>query len=255
MNEEIKDFEVKESPVDANRGADDYVEAVEMIAELASVVVDVVPGLGNVKAVGKAAAIAPKAVKVLRKAAPVLNNEIVADAVVKAKENAPDAAKVVLGKAAGAKDSVLKPVRDKKAEMEAAKARKKARRSVIEAAEVLTIEEFKKRYATYKSLSEGGGMGYLEYSGCYVFILAKGLKRDLADYREVYVGSSLHNMGLAISEELEGKGNPDVYADAKYGQSLHILPYPCVEDKVAALKESLVVALDANVSYNSREQL
>lgn len=55
----------------------------------------------------------------------------------------------------------------------------------------------------------------------------------------------------AMADELKGLGNVDVYADAKYGQNLYVLPYPCPEDKDEALEESLIIALDANVSYNA----
>lgn len=251
MAEEARDLELSEAPADQTRTAKDYAEAVEAIADLAAVAVEFVPGLGKVKAVGKAAKILPKAAKALKVAAPALDNAMVAGAIDKAKEGAPGAAKAALGKAVEAKDAALKPMMDKKAEAEVAKARKEARRSVVESAEAMTVSDFEKRFATYKSLSEGDGLGYLGQPGCYVFLLlGKGLRRDLADYREVYVGSSSSDMGRAISDELKGLGNVDVYADAKYGQNLYVLPYPCAADRVADLEDSLIVALDANVSYN-----
>lgn len=247
--------EVVEAPVDKTRSAQDYAAAVQAVADLAAIVIQVVPGLDEFKLASKIAAALPRVAKVVKEVAPVLDNPVVVDAVEKAKEGVPDAAKAVLDKTVEVKDAALKPIVDKKAEADAAKARKEARRSIVESAESMTVADFEKRFATYKSLDEGDGLGYLGHPGCYVFLLlGKGLKKDLAEYREVYVGSSEADMGRSISDELKGLGNVDVYADFKYGQSLCILPYPCAADKVEALRDSLIVALDANVSYNSREE-
>lgn len=250
---EAEDLEIKDAPVDKSRSAQDYAAAVQVVADLAAIVIQVVPGLEEYKLASKVAAVLPRVAKALKDVAPVLDNPVIVDAVEKAKEGVPDAAKAVLDKTVEVKDAALKPMMDKKAEAEAAKARKEARRSIVESAEAMTLADFKKRFSTYKSLDEGDGLGYLGQPGCYVFLLlGKGLKKDLADYREVYVGSSDRDMGRAVSDEIKGFGNVDVYADAKYGQNLYVLPYPCAADKVEALRESLIVALDANVSYNSR---
>lgn len=243
-----------DAPEDKTRGVQEYVEAVEMIAEIAAVAIELIPGMEKVKFVGKlvkgVGEVAPK-LKVVAAAHDKLAHTPVLEG---AKERVPDVAKLALEKAGDAKAKAFDPVRDKMAEQAAAKARREARRSVIEAAEAVSIADFKKRCAAYESFSDGEGFGYLAQPGCYVFVLlAKGPGKDLAAYRQVYVGSAVNDMGSEIAAELMGDGNPDIYADAKYDQDLYVLLYPCAGDKVDALKSSLVVALDANASYNSRE--
>lgn len=73
---------------------------------------------------------------------------------------------------------------------------------------------------------------------------------DYSEYRDIYVGKSL-SMGRSVYDDVSGKGDVDVYADVKYKQDVYVLLFPCREDKLDQLKGSLVVALDADASYNA----
>lgn len=251
----------------AERTADMYVNAVNAVIGLAGMAVPLlVPG-------GKAAAVAGAVVK----AAPVIQGvanqlpkiaPVVAPAAKKvagvAAEKAPEAVAMGLGKVAdaakgaaaaagGAVDGARSAVHgaiDAKAQE---KARKLARRTLLDGAGIrMSSNSFMENWDVQTKLQEGGaGGGYLDYCGCYVVITCDGAihKDDYSKYREIYVGKSA-NMGASIHDDFTGKGNADVYADVKYKQHVYVLLYPCSEDKLDQLEESLITALDADTSYN-----
>ena len=102
-----------------------------------------------------------------------------------------------------------------------------------------------------QSQSTAPAAGYLAYPGCYVVLtFGKGVKQDdYGKFRDVYVGASA-NMGAAIRADFVGLGDPDVYADVKYEQDVRVLVFPCAEENLERLRQSLIVALDADASYN-----
>lgn len=249
------------------RSADMYVDAVNAVIGLAGMAVPLlVPG-------GKAAAVAGAVVK----AAPVIQGvanqlpkiaPVVAPAAKKvvgvAAEKAPDAVAAGFGKVAaaakgaaeaaggaavGARNAVQGAI-DAKAQE---KARKLARRTLLDGAGIrMSSTSFMENWDVQSKLQEGSaGEGYLNYCGCYVIITCDGAvhKDDYSKYREIYVGKSA-NMGASIHDDFVGKGNADIYADVKYKQHVYVLLYPCSEDKLDQLEESLITALDADASYN-----
>lgn len=114
----------------------------------------------------------------------------------------------------------------------------------------LSVKNFMKNYEEHAKLSGESGDEYINQSGCYIFlVLGKKPGAQLYDYRAVYVGAST-NLGKSIKDEIEGRGNIDVYADVKYDQNVHVLFYPCAEDELERIKGSLIIALDADESYN-----
>lgn len=133
------------------------------------------------------------------------------------------------------------------------KARKLARKTLLDGAGIrMSSTSFMENWDVQSKLPEGSaGGGYLDCCGCYAIITCDGAvhKDDYSKYRELYVGKSV-NMGVSIHDDFIGKGNPDVYADVKYKQHVYVLPYPCQEDKLDQLEESLITALDADDSYN-----
>lgn len=163
------------------------------------------------------------------------------------------AAEAAGGAAVGARNAVQGAI-DAKAQE---KARKLARRTLLDGAGIrMSSASFMENWDAQSKLQEGGtGEGYLNYCGCYAIITCDGAvhKDDYSKYREIYVGKST-NMGASIHDDFVGKGNADVYADVKYKQHVYVLLYPCSEDKLDQLEESLITALDADASYN-RERL
>ena len=133
------------------------------------------------------------------------------------------------------------------------KARKLARKTLLDGAGIrMSSTSFMENWDVQSKLQERStGEGYLNYCGCYVIITCDGAvhKDDYSKYREIYVGKST-NMGASIHDDFVGKGNADIYADVKYKQHVYVLLYPCSEDKLDQLEESLITALDADASYN-----
>lgn len=134
------------------------------------------------------------------------------------------------------------------------KARKLARKTLLDGAGTrMSAERFMEGWATQEGLAEGqGGTGYLDFVGCYVVVTCEGAvhRDDYSRYRDLYVGKST-NMGRSIHDDFTGRGNVDVYADVKYKQHVYVLLYPCREEKLDQLEESLITALDARQSYNA----
>ena len=196
----------------------------------------------------------------------------------------------VAGAAAGAAGSVAHgaaaKVKDAAAPRDEEKSRREARRVLLEGAGVrLTPEKFFENWNQHAFVAQSGSSaaggalaassmqaqgavsaqsiaqpqaiapasaaGYLAYPGCYVVLtFGKGVKQDdYGKFRDVFVGAS-SNMGAAIRADFVGLGDPDVYADVKYKQDVRVLVFPCAEENLERLRQSLIVALDADMSYN-----
>lgn len=130
------------------------------------------------------------------------------------------------------------------------KARRDARRTLLDGAGTrMSVDRFLENWNMQEVVSDDD---YLDFSGCYVIATyARAVKKDdYSEYRDIYVGKSL-SMGRSVYDDVSGKGDVDVYADVKYKQDVYVLLFPCREDKLDQLKGSLVVALDADASYNA----
>lgn len=253
-----------DASVSTAHGAKEYEAAVNAVADVLEDAIKYIPSSGKAGSVRK---MAQKAVPSLRKAASAI--AAFAPAIDAAVEQAPEAARAVgdaatkAGEAVAtaatdAAHAVADPMSAALADMQAERARKEAqkqaRKSIIEHAGVnLPLAKFQENYDTHAQLLAGGPAGGAAFPGCYVVLrIGKGLVLDMSDYKDVYVGMA-DDMWEAVSRELAGDGNPDVYADAKYDAGVQILMYPCPSDQVARLRDALIVALDADVSYNARE--
>ena len=113
----------------------------------------------------------------------------------------------------------------------------------------MPVERFLENWELQKTVS--GAEGYLDFAGCYaIATYGRAVKKDdYSEYRDIYVSKS-NRMGSSIYDDLSGRGNPDVYADVKYKQDVYVLLFPCEESRLDQLEHSLVVALDADASYN-----
>ena len=99
------------------------------------------------------------------------------------------------------------------------------------------------------------GIMPLRSPGYYVIATYKGKPgRDAAaNYEDVYVARS-ENMGESVHRHICGGGNPDVYADIKYGKHVHVYAFPDFDDTDDdnQVLQSFVTALGAADSYNAR---
>ena len=249
----------------------DYAEALSTILGIASFALNVVPMGGAAKgAAGVAARAIPKARTVVSKARDIVdkNPELAgkaAQAVSAASSAAAQSAPDVMAKAGGvfskvknsiggatsaAANSVKEKAREASAAREELKSRDEARRVLLEGAGMrLSSNKFLENWKA--SATGAGESSYLAFPGCYVALTFGKLARksDSANFRDVYVGGA-PLVGKAVWQDLVGLGNPDVYADVKYNQDVQLLFFPCEADKIETLRQSLIVALDADVSHN-----
>lgn len=256
----------KSRPSDG-RSADAYINAVNAVIDMAGMAVPLLAPGGKAAlvagAVVKAAPVARIAAEQLPKVAPA-----VAPAAKKAVDAMADRAPAAVGEGAekvaavakgaaeaaggaigGVRDSVRGAINVREQE----KARKLARKTLLDGAGIrMSAEKFMENWETQERLAGAkAGEGYLAYPGCYVAITCNGAvkKDDYSKYRELFVGKS-ENMGASIHDDFVGRGNPDVYADVKYKQHVYVLLYPCAAESLDELELSLVTALDADESYN-----
>lgn len=253
------DTELSDTALPA-KSAGQYADAINVISEIVDIAIDFIPYGSTAKKVAK---YTPKVMKAAKVSASILDkhSDSVDAAIEKIRTNTPDAIKTaadiakkggnVLSDTVGkAFSTVSQPIKENIDASKNKKAQIEAHQKIIEhAAGSLTASQFLKNKSEHNLLT-GNENSYLNNSGCYIFLtLKKTNSKNLANYQEVYVGSSL-NMGSSIEDEIIGKGNPDVYADIKYKQNVYILFYPCEEADLERMKESLIVALDADESYN-----
>lgn len=248
-----------------NRSAEMYVDAVNAAISLVDLAIPYIPQGGKAAVVANAV---KKAVPAMRAAADQIPKvaPVVAPAVKKVADGAaqklPEAVGTGVGKAADTVRGVADAaggialgahakVRDSLDVRAQEKARKLARKTLLDGAGIrLSSEKFLDNWKMQEKISDSKGT-YLAYSGCYVVITCDNAVRkdDYSKYRDLYVGKS-SEMGKSIYNDFVGKGNPDVYADVKYKQHVYVLLYPCANDKLDELEQSLITALDADDSYN-----
>ncbi|MGN1361950.1 MAG: hypothetical protein ACI4VV_06775 [Eggerthellaceae bacterium] len=156
----------------------------------------------------------------------------------------------VAGKAVSAKTARDEAKRAKKEEKELTKQLKQARQVVLESAsQKVTYKEFSKRREEDGAAATALAAGLYSGRGCFVIATYASLDfdNDLTDYRYVYVGMG-ENLGDAIELACSRKGDPDVYADVKYKQNVHIYVFPCgeadVEEKYSALTSLFLQSLE-----------
>ena len=133
----------------------------------------------------------------------------------------------VANKVVSAKDKVLDDSARKKAEKQLRKAVKDIRQSILENATTsITVADL------LKAKEKTGSFGPINsMPGCFVIATYKKLDfdKDLTDYVGIYVGkaeNAAEGVALAISRD----GDPDVYADVKYNQNVHVYVYNCLPD-------------------------
>lgn len=193
------------------------------------------------KIVSAVAALAKTVEPLVKPALDALDTDAIAEAAKKAADAAADvadktksafkdAANVVAGvadKAVAAKDKVFDDSARKKAAKQLKKAVKEVRQTVLENATTkITVADM------LKAKAETGGFGPINsMPGCFVIATYKKLDfdKDLTDYTGLYVGkadNASEGVALAISRD----GDPDVYADVKYNQNVHVYVYNCLPE-------------------------
>ena len=150
-------------------------------------------------------------------------------------------------------DAAVGAVKDHREAREQAKALLEARRQILASASAsLGAEQFQ---SDWEKAIAGNFPLPLKSAGYYVIAVYKGKsgKNDWGKYADIYVGRS-QDMGASVRGHLSGDGNPDVYADMKYGKYVHVFAFPDFDEQVdkAETLASFVFALGAEKSYNKR---
>lgn len=253
---------VQERPT---RSADDYINAANAVIDIVDIAVGLIPGGGAaVKVAAKAVKYAklarpaleklPEAAPLVQKAAGALHDKV-PDIV---GESASKAAKAVRGAAGAVGErggAVVASVRDAADARAQEKARREARRALLDGAGIrMSVSQFIENCKTQEKLDPIGG--YLAYCGCYAMATYSGAikKDDYSSFRDIFIGKS-KNMGESILADITGRGNVDVYADIKYKQHVYVLLYPCALENLDELESSLITALDADRSYNAEKAM
>ena len=167
----------------------------------------------------------------------------------KAKAAAGEAGDEIRSKLAGTKDKILESLASAKGEKELKKAIREARQSVLEnAMTTITVTDLKKA----KEKSEKTGIGPIgDMPGCFVIATYKKMDfdKDLTDYTGIFVGKAL-NAEEGVEEAISKAGNPDVYADVKFKQNVHVYVYNCLPEQLDGRYENLMQTFAGDESYN-----
>ena len=210
-----------------------------------------------------AALVVVTASKLMKEAKPILDSidtDAVAEKVKIATKAAAESADRAKAAAGGASDEVrarlavvrggiVEDLATAKDEKELKKAIKQARQTVLENATTkISVAELKK--AAEKS--EDAGIGPIsDMPGCYVIATYRkmGPGKDLADYTGVFVGRA-DNAAEGVEKAISREGNPDVYADVKFKQNVHVYVYNCLPERIDERYENLLQAFEGDELYN-----
>lgn len=151
--------------------------------------------------------------------------------------DAANAAQDVLGKLVEAKDHAISEADRKKAAKALAKAVRDIRQTVLANATVkIAVTDY------LKSKEKAGSFGPINsMPGCYVIATYKKYDndRDLTDYVSVFVGKA-DNASKGVDLAISRDGDPDVYADVKYKQNVHIFVFNCLPEEIEGQYASLI---------------
>lgn len=95
------------------------------------------------------------------------------------------------------------------------------------------------------------GYHYNNDPGCYIILIFnKEVKNgDYRNYENVYVGQSARVCNR-VHNHLIGKGNGDVYADAKFGKKVYVKLIFCDRVEMNDVEKTFIELYDATSSYN-----
>ena len=159
----------------------------------------------------------------------------------------------IADKAASARDSFFDSRRAKKEERDLARALKQAQQTVlVNASRSVPVKEYFKLRDGGREAAAVVSSGLFDSPGCFAIATYSkfDFDNDLTDYTGVYVGAGA-NVGEAIDLACSRSGNPDVYADVKYEQNVHLYLYPCTLGELENKRSALCDLLQADQSYNA----
>jgi len=174
------------------------------------------------------------------------------EALARARRTATTAQGIVAAAASATKGESPEEAAIRKAEAEAQKAILKARQTVLESADLrTTLPKLSEQLSTTDPEKLAALMKVLDSPGIYALCTYGkfDIDRDLTDYKGVFV-SRAEVMGDDIATAISRAGNPDVYADVKFGQNVVIYAFNYPADELKYRCEALMEVLGAKNSYN-----
>lgn len=140
-----------------------------------------------------------------------------------------------------------------------AKSEKELRRTVREARQLL-LESAHGSLPVSKLLGSSAGdpvasVGRInDLPGCFVIATYRKIDfdKDLTDYTGIFVGKAT-NVAAGVSKAISRNGDPDVYADVKYKQNVHVYVYNCVDERVDERYAALLQVFSDERLYGSEE--
>ena len=165
------------------------------------------------------------------------------------------------GKLGDTRDEVVKALSDARSEKELRKAIQAARQTVLENATVtMTIKDFiASRDAAEKAgeaIEAAASIGAIDMPGCFIIATYKkfDFDKDLTDYIGIYVGKA-DDVASGISEAISREGDPDVYADVKYKQNVHVYAYNCLPEDLEARYAALYQTFEPGEAHGVDEEV
>lgn len=159
----------------------------------------------------------------------------------------------IADKTLSAKDSFFDARKAKKEERDLAKALKEAQQAVLEnASRIISMRDYLKLQSNSETAVTAISAGLFDSPGCFAIATYSkfDFDNDLTDYTGVYVGAGAE-VGKAIDHACSRAGNPDIYADVKYEQNVHLYVYPCAVGELDIKKSALMDLLQAERTYNA----
>ena len=88
--------------------------------------------------------------------------------------------------------------------------------------------------------------------GCFVIATYRKIDvdKDLTDYTGIFVGKA-SDVAAGVSKAISRNGDPDVYADVKYKQNVHVYIYNCADERVDERYAALLQVFSDERLYGS----
>jgi hypothetical protein len=150
----------------------------------------------------------------------------------------------------GATEGIVRDLAEARSKKELERAIKEARQTVLENATTrITVADLQK--AIEKSPTAGLGP-ISDMPGCFVITTYKMLifNNDLTDYTGIFVGKA-SNVADGVRAAISRGGDPDVYADVKYRQNVHVYVYNCMPEQLDERYLALVQVFSDERLYGS----
>lgn len=152
----------------------------------------------------------------------------------------------MVNKVDGSREAVVRTIQSAKDAQSLKKLIHDAKQAVLENATItMSVRDFLKHRKVPMAFDA------MDMPGCFAIATYGPVKlgKDLTGYTGIYVGKA-DRVGKGVELAISKHGNPDVYADVKYRQNVHVFIYNCMPEVLDERYDALIQALEADKSYN-----